>query len=157
MLQSYVNNLDELVQRRVERGMPNVAAFFKEQHVPGTVLVEIGNVVETFLRDTSNMNDHDYGIVFTINQIIMYIAEYGVSDIGIEALGDDIRRLYRYNPELFDGEGMIRASKQLARSIRDTFYQQGLYTKEGLLPYMFEGWLDKQFTVMILKASIHQH
>lgn len=141
-------DLHSILNRSRTRGVADL------DKVPNKVILDLEAELKQFYIDSNNMTEFEYDVGQTIGEVLLYTAEINSAPVGLAALGEDIRMAHARENGIVDGDILAKATMKFGEAVFNKFKQIGLYTKEGLLPFEFEGMLN-DYSPVLVKSSDH--
>lgn len=116
----------------------------REQHLlPEKIIIDFAPELDRFLYDFEAVNATlDITVHELMDEVLLYLVDANKAVMGIEDLGNDLRLTHSPERGFEPGEGdrIAKAGMEFARQVFVRLKVLGLYTPEGLFPYVMEDW-----------------
>jgi hypothetical protein len=109
---------------------------------PVVVLVDIGPEMREFLSVCDDLEDYGANLDSIIEEVVLYLLVDETAEESIEELRHDMMNFYGREWSGVSPGIIADAFRSFAASLLGKFRRYGMYSREGLMPYEVQDFLD---------------
>lgn len=124
--------------------------------LPRLILIDAREELERYLGSAFDADELEVTTEEMIEEILMYVADDKLADVGVQALRDDLYTVHSREHEPAVAGDIAVAGADLARALLKKFRELGMYTQEGLFPYVLQNHLPNH-TLCLVRYAPDKH
>lgn len=124
--------------------------------VPDALILEMPDVIRTFMEETADMQVGEYNLAEVISEVMLFISDHEFVNVGIEELRKHFQQMYMNGDEQWDGVIMANAVVNMAQKMVKIFEDIKAYMPDGNLPFDFHQWVVRNDTIVFTKLLDYQ-